>query len=103
MGKGPYNGDLSLLEGHLHEPYQQDRVMAFARQWPGPFLLREAVAGTGLPRPVVHRCLTRLTKKGELRRERQMMSVPFHNLTNQGGTIHSTQPLYVYSLAERSA
>lgn len=63
-----YNGDLSLLAGHLHEPTVQTPVMEFIKKAEAPLLFREIVQATGLPRSSVHRVVRRMLLKGVLGR-----------------------------------
>jgi hypothetical protein len=69
-------GEIRHLKPWLNEPYQHDRVMAAARNIGQPFVLREVVAETGLPTPVVHRVLSRAVKAGLLTRAPALITYP---------------------------
>jgi hypothetical protein len=85
---------LAQLEGYINEPYRMEEVIEAARTLQPPFLCREVVQASGLPRMVVHTRLTRLVKKGVLTRCKAMMTVP-------GAFGPYTKACYLYSWAKR--
>lgn len=68
--------DIDKLAGFVPRPYQKERVLNAARELRQPFLLREAVAATRLPKFVVHRVLQRCVKQRILTRRRVAMTYP---------------------------
>lgn len=58
---------IDRLAGYLNEPYRKEEVLAAARELQPPFLLREVVAATGLPKWTVHQVLRRAVKQGILK------------------------------------
>lgn len=102
-----YNGDISLLAGHIPEPIRQNEVLAAARTLTQPFILREVVAATGLPTHIVHRVLSRLVKRGTLTRFKIKSPYPqftgcypAHRKWIPGGRIRN---VYAYRFADPTA
>ena len=108
MASRPYHGGVERLAGYLNEPYRHDAVMEAARNLGQPFVLREAVAESGLPTSVVHRVLSRAVKAGLLTRAPALITYP--TVTGgQGGDPSKVRwipggrkrRVYLYSFVER--
>ena len=76
--------------------YQEDRVKAAIDRLGIPFILREAERESGLPKPVVHRVLRRLVKKGYLASIQMPISYP-RPAKGDGFNVHR---VYLYSRPE---
>lgn len=70
----PIAARAGALAPHVPEPYIKDQVIEAARALPQPFLLREAISATGLPKFIVNRVLARLVRQGALTRFKAPMS-----------------------------
>jgi hypothetical protein len=97
MDKRRTNGDARRFgPGRVNPPEVLNEIRAVIAGLEHPFLLREMVEATGLPRHRVYISLSRLVKKGELTRHPVPINYPANGRPWQKDQQH-TRLVYLYS------
>lgn len=70
------SSDITPLLPWVSEPFRMEQVAAACRSLPEPFILRDVIRATGLPRYMVHERLNRMVKAGNLVRFKVTVNYP---------------------------